>query len=320
MSSSEVAVNKTPMIVALVLSLVLVVGVLVGAKVVYNRAASQPVGMGTIDTPEASSVECQDFVAALPEKLLGHKKAKIIEPVPPGAAAWKSSSLEQITLRCGVNVPLQFTELSPLDDVNGTTWLTVVDATPGSTMRTYYALNREKVIAVTTDAKGMSDYTINDLGQELDEALQTLDTTTPKPNPVPLSDLEVTAADSAACSKVLDRLPESFSSSDSGDFRRVEATSLPKNMLAWIADGFEPIIIACGTEFPENYEAGSQLNQVNEVVWFEDAVLGNGTTTSTWFAVDRKETVAISMPQIIAQSVLAQVSPIVAEELSKEER
>ena len=318
MSSSEVPVNKTPMIIALILSLLLVVGVLVGAKLVFHQATSEPIAMSTLDNPDASSPECTKFIESVPDELLGHNRATIAEPAPPGAAAWKSSSLEQVTLRCGVDVPLQYTDLATLDDVQGTSWLTVVDATPGSSLRTFYALNRDKVIAVTSDAAGLQQKTVTDIGQQLATALDTLPVAQQPTHPLPLTDLDIVSKNSSSCHALLDKLPKSFSSSDSAEFTRTENGSLPKNTAAWTAKDFEPVILRCGTSFPQSYQAGAQLQQINDVVWFEDTTLGNGTTASAWFAVDGKDVVAVSMPQVIAQVVLAQFSPHITQKIPKQ--
>lgn len=306
-------VSKTPMIIALVLSVLLVVGVLVGAKLVFGRAASEPVAMSTLDNPDAASPECAEFLQAVPDTLVGHARAAIAQPVPPGAAAWKSSSLEQVTLRCGVDVPLQYTDVSVLDDVQGTLWLTVFDATPGSSMRTFYALNRDKVIAVTGDAEGLQQHGIADIGRQLAAALDTLAVSRQPVHPLPLADLDVVAGGGGTCKELLAKLPTSFSSSDSAEFSLVSKDSLPENTAVWVAKDFEPVVVRCGTGFPDGYQPGVQLHQVDDVVWFEDTALGNGTTASAWFAVDRVDVVAVSMPQVVAQVVLAQLSPIIGD-------
>lgn len=317
MSSSEVPVNKTPMIIALILSLLLVVGVLIGAKLVFRQAASEPIAMSTLDNPDASSPECAKFLESVPDKLLGHDRATIAEPAPPGAAAWKSSSLEQVTLRCGVDIPLQYTDLAMLDDVQDTSWLTVVDATPGSSLRTFYALNRDKVIAVTSDAAGLQQKTVTDISEQLAKALDTLPLTKQPTHPLPLANLDIVSKNTKSCAALLDKLPQSFSSSDSAEFTRTN-NNLPTNTAAWTAKDFEPIILRCGTDFPESYQAGAQLQQINNVVWFEDTTVGNGTTASAWFAVDGEDVVAVSMPQVVAQVVLAQLSPQITKEIPQQ--
>lgn len=310
MSTEDSSFNKTPIIIALILGLLLVVGVLVGAKVVFDKAALQPVAMATLDTPEAASEECAQFVAALPDTVVGHRRVGIAPPVPPGAAAWKSSSVEQVTVRCGVQLPFQYTALSTLDDVAGTSWLTVVDATPGSSMRTMYAVNRNKVIAVTTDAQGLGSYSPADLATDLAPAVETLATSSPSPHPIPLSSLDSDPAAAQQCTDLFSDLPESIGTETR--YTRVTDISLPDHMAAWRARDHEPIVLRCGVGFPENYAAGARLHQVNELAWFEDTVLGNGTTAATWYPVGRDMNIAVSMPQAIGNPALVSLGEVIA--------
>lgn len=310
MNTEDSSFKKTPIIIALVLGVSLVVGVLIGAKVVFNKAALQPVAMATLDTPESASEECAQFIAALPDTVLGHRRVGIVHPAPPGAAAWKSSSIEQVTVRCGVELPFQYTSLSTLDDVSGTSWLTVVDATPGSSMRTMYAVNRNKVVAVTTDDQGLGSHTAIDLASDLAPAIETLAVSTPSPHPVPLSSLDSDPATGKQCAELLADLPESIGTET--PYTRVTDVSLPDQTAAWHARDHEPIVVRCGVGFPENYAAGARLQQVNELAWFEDTVLGNGTTASTWYPVGRDINIAVSMPQSIGNPALVSLGEVIA--------
>ena len=113
--------NRAPLVLALILALTMVIAVLVGARVFYDRVARQPVAMSAIDSPDASSPECSTLIDRLPSSLLGHRRTDIAEPAPAGAAAWSSNSTESITLRCGVSLPLQYTTLSHTIDAAGST-------------------------------------------------------------------------------------------------------------------------------------------------------------------------------------------------------
>ena len=142
--------NRAPLVLALILALTMVIAVLVGARMFYDKVARQPVAMSAIDSPDASSPECSTLIDRLPSSLLGHRRTDIAEPAPAGAAAWSSNSTESITLRCGVSLPLQYTTLSHTIDAAGSTWLRVVDATPGANLETWYSVNRHPAVAVTT--------------------------------------------------------------------------------------------------------------------------------------------------------------------------
>ncbi|GAA1470768.1 DUF3515 domain-containing protein [Corynebacterium felinum] len=300
--SGELSFNKTPIVIALVLGVLLVIGTLVGAKVAYNRAALQPVSMATLDTPDAQSVECKEFIAALPNKVLGHPRAELVDPAPAGAAAWRSSSTQQVTLRCGVQLPLQFSALSTLRDDAGTAWLTIKDVTPSSTMQTWYAVHKEKVVAVTTDAEGLAgaDSPVTDLGS----ALMVLKETEHQPHPVPLT--ELVADKSERCDALVKHLPEQIS-----EYQR-SLISLDKGMAAWVAEGLEPIVLRCGVAFPESYTPGVKVTQVDDVVWFEDTIVGNGTTASYWYALGRDAGVVVSMPQAVGNSALVVLGEVMS--------
>lgn len=308
--------RRIPILVALVLSLILVVGVLVGAKAAFNNAANQPVSMGTIDSPDAQSAECAAFVSNLPEELGGKARAEIAQPVPPGAAAWQSSSTERFTLRCGVHLPLQYSDLSVVNDVDGIKWLKVMDTTPQSTMQTWYVVNRFPVVAVTTDEVGLGgdDFPAG----QLSDALNALDNKESETFSTPLSNLP--KGENARCTELMDNLPSELSNEpmytryDGAENQRLTDNS----MAAWVADGYEPIVIRCGVAFPENYEPGAQLQSINDVPWFEDTTLGNGTTASTWFALGRGANIAVSTPQDPAQASLTTLTNVIKQHTDEE--
>ena len=151
--------NRTTIYVSLGLAVALVLGVLVGARVFFNRVALQPVAMTQLPAPEASSAECTSLIDALPSTLADLKRAELAEPAPEGAAAWQASSTERITLRCGVDAPAQYTPYAQTEDIDGARWLRVNDATPGSTLATWFTVDRSPVLAVTADTQQLRDGT-----------------------------------------------------------------------------------------------------------------------------------------------------------------
>ncbi|MCS4492525.1 DUF3515 domain-containing protein [Corynebacterium sp. ES2715-CONJ3] len=310
MQSSPMPVRPLPIVIALILAMSFMVAVLVGAKMVYNHSAHQPVAMSTLDTPESSSIECEEFLAALPTSVLGHPRADIVAPIPPGAAAWSSSSLERITARCGVNLPRQYTSLSNIVEVGGTRWLEVSDATPASTLKTWYSVNRAKIIAITADDLSLGDHP-HPL-EDIAAAVAIIPHQEFPPNPIPLSGLSsaVGPQQKAACQEVLAALPNDL---DSG-YRR-STTDLGTEMVAWSAPGEEAIVVRCGVEYPQNYTAGAALQQVNDIVWFEDVIVGNGTTASTWYAINKSQVVAAHIPQARGNAALVAISQAVSQHL-----
>lgn len=303
--------RRTPILIALVLGLILVVGVLIGAKATFSNAAHQPVAMGAIDSPEAQSPECAELIENLPEELGGKPRAEIADPVPPGAAAWQSSSTQRFTLRCGVHLPLQYSDLSIVNDVDGTSWLKVMDTTPQSTMQTWYVVNRFPVVAVTTDEEGLGGDEFP--AAELSDALRTLDNKEADTFETPLVGLA--KGEDRRCSDLMAHLPNELSTQPTYTrYDGARSKQLADNsMAAWVADGYEPIVIRCGVGFPSNYQPGAQLQSINDVPWFEDTTLGNGTTASTWFALGRSANIAVSTPQEPAQAALTTLTNVIKE-------
>ncbi|MBI9000304.1 DUF3515 domain-containing protein [Corynebacterium sp. CCM 9185] len=296
--------NRVPLYIALGLSVALVIATLIGAKIVYRKAALQPVSMSTIDSPDADSPQCATFLATLPDELTGHPRAELTDPAPAGAAAWRSNSVSRITLRCGVSLPLQYTTLSDTIDVNGVDWVQVNDATTDSSLRTWFAVNRSPVVAVTADDRAL-DGTGSPV-EELSEALGTLDRTDPTPAPAPLTELAQGDSDQG-CDKLLPALPEKLGG-DTGytrvDGDRISAAGLPPGSAGWTAPGAEPVVLRCGVADAPSYEPGVQVQQVNDIAWYRDTTLANGTTAGTWYALGRATNVAVSMPQAAGNTAI----------------
>lgn len=296
--------NRTTIYVSLGLAVALVLGVLVGARVFFNRVALQPVAMSQVPAPEASSQECTSLIDALPATLAGLKRAELAEPAPEGAAAWQASSTERITLRCGVDAPAQYTPYSQPEDIDGARWLRVNDATPGSTLATWFTVDRSPVLAVTADTQQLRDGTAPVAG--IDTAALT--GPAPEQHPAPLADLAAGGgAGAASCGSLLAAAPDSISDG----YTRVDAVS--EQTVAWSAEGQDAIVLRCGVADPENYGPGARLDQINGVPWFEDVKLANGTTASTWYAMGRDVQVAASLPQAESNEAITNLTNLVAE-------
>lgn len=307
--------NKTPIVIALVLSLLLTAGVLVGARVLLGPAGQQQVAMSTLPAPEAESEECAALIESLPGSAFGHTRAQIIEPVPAGVAAWSSSELERVTLRCGVDMPFQYTELAETVDVDGVTWLPVADVTAGSSLQTWYSVDRFPVVAITAD--DMSTDNADTPVAPFTDAVGALEQRDGEPFPAPLSQL---AAGSGNCSALIDALPPTLevgSGEDAITYELIDdpamaAAGYGDDAVAWKSAGLEPIVVRCGVEPSENYEAGAVLQQINDIPWFEDTILATGTTSATWYALGRETDIAVSLPQY-AGGALVQISEAIEE-------
>lgn len=296
--------NRTTIYISLGLAVALVLGVLVGARVFFNRVALQPVAMTQVHAPEASSAECTSLIDALPSTLADLKRAELAEPAPEGAAAWQASSTERITLRCGVEAPAQYTPYSQPEDIDGARWLRVNDATPGSTLATWFTVDRSPVLAVTADVEQLRD------GAAPVAGIDTSALTGPAPeqHPAPLADLAGAAGGGAgACDSLLAAAPDSIAEG----YSLVDAVS--EQTVAWSAEGQDAIVLRCGVADPENYGPGARLDQINGVPWFEDVKLANGTTASTWYAMGRDVQVAASLPQAESNEAITNLTNLIAE-------
>ncbi|NMF31595.1 DUF3515 domain-containing protein [Corynebacterium ammoniagenes] len=288
--------NRPAIYISLGLSIVLVIGVLFGTKYYFENVARQPVSVSAVDSPEASSPLCEELVANLPERFMGEKRSELVEPAPDGVAAWADISSMATVLRCGVDMPLQYTEYSQPVDIDGSNWLEVRDMTEGSSLTTWYNTDFSPAVAVTTHTDKQPE--------GLSDALEVLDATAQKPRPAPLSQLS--SADNAeVCTSLNDALPDTLGD----DYQRMDV--LEEHTAAWTAAGREPVVIRCGVEPPAGYEAGEQLQQVNDIPWFQDTTLGEGTTASTWYALGRETDIAVSAPQDIANTALVELGDVI---------
>lgn len=302
--------NRKAIYVSLVLALALVVGVLFGAKYFLSTVAKQPVSVAEIPAPQADSPECAALVEALPDRLMGHSRSDIIEPVPAGTAAWATLSSEATTLRCGVELPLQFTALSQVHDVEGTNWVQIRDVAPGSTMSTWYTTNREPVVALTTWDEGEPT--------DLSEALETLPLEEHEPHPLPLSDLPPADNASQACQALEQALPEKIGDNYT-PVDNAELASAPEYYRAWVAEDRDPVTIRCGVEPPAGYEPGAQLQQIDDVPWFQDNSAATGATSSAWYALGRDTDIAVSLPLNAAEEVLPVLTRAIEENTGEQD-
>lgn len=289
--------NRTAVFISLGLSIAMVFAVIFGAKFYFENTAKAPVALSPIQSDDANSAECKAVVAAAPEEFMGQPRAEIAEPVPAGAAAWAKLSSESVSLRCGANLPYQYTAYSQTEDIDGDAWLKVKDMTPGSNLTTWYDTDRSPVVAVTT---------FNDERPTgLDKTLEPLRKKHHEPRPAPLSQLA--DGPDKMCAPLEKALPENIAD---GYTRRSDIED--KNTYVWSAEGREDIVVRCGVGEPENYKPGVQLQQVNDVPWFEDTTLAEGTTGGTWFALGRANDLALFAPQDVANSALVRMSDTLA--------
>lgn len=302
--------NRTLSVISLTLAILFVIGVLISGRMVMQHARNQPIGMSALPAPDANSPECSALMAELPEEIDGYPRAKLVDPAPEGAAAWGEFGEKKVSVRCGVSAPAQYTALSDLQDVGGTQWLLVGDSTPGSSMKTFYALNRAVVVALTYE----DNESVDSPSEDISALLATMPTTQRDPQPAPLGSLPHAPGAARACQDVLAHLPEEFGGEQVYRRRELDGTGLTSERdAAWTALGLEPVVLRCGTKLPESYRPGVSLHQINDIPWFEDTELAPGSTASTWYALGRDVTIAVSMPQEAATTVATDLGTVISE-------
>lgn len=302
---------RRPLILlSLGLALLLVAGVLVGSKLYLKQLNNQPVALTELPSPDADSPECAALVDSLPDKLAGHRRARLAEPAPAGAAVWQSSSAERVTLRCGVAAPLQFTELTATEKMGGAEWMKVTDPTPGSNLATWFTVDRFPVVAVTADAASPygGDAPVSDLD------VSSLTETDPAPGKAPLAELETSISGelSDVCRELVAAVPDDLADG----YGRLDISGvdgLGDNAAAWGADGRDPVVLKCGVAPPPSYEAGAQLTQINNVPWFEETTHDEAAPTTVLYALGRATEIAVSVPMGASDSALTKISDAISQ-------
>ncbi|MGE2718845.1 DUF3515 domain-containing protein [Mycolicibacterium celeriflavum] len=143
------------LIAALVVAVAGIVAVLVVAVMRQNSAPREPVPVAAVPAPQATSSECADLIADLPDELDDQIRAPLADPAPPGAAAWRAEDGgEPVVLRCGVDRPAEFVVGAPVQVVDDVQWFRVgepgADTTDAERARsTWYAVDRGVYIALT---------------------------------------------------------------------------------------------------------------------------------------------------------------------------
>ncbi|MGW6624333.1 DUF3515 domain-containing protein [Nocardia sp. NPDC055002] len=150
---------------AVALPVVLIVAVLVAAFIALRAPVErEPLALGPVPAPAADGPACQTLLPALPAELGDYTKSTLVEPAPPATRAWQlPDGGDPITLRCGLDRPLEFNRASPLTVIDGVKWFQIRDEV-GKT-GTWFAVDRETYIALTVpDGSGTSGVqTVSDI-------------------------------------------------------------------------------------------------------------------------------------------------------------
>lgn len=134
----------------LIAAVVVAVGALLGvlAFAVLRQPGPSAVPLTAVPAPQAESSECDALVAALPGDLGDAARVPILDPAPPGTAAWRADGGgEPIVLRCGLDRPAEFVVGAALQSVDRVQWFRVTE--PGGSRSTWYAVDRPVYVALT---------------------------------------------------------------------------------------------------------------------------------------------------------------------------
>jgi hypothetical protein len=131
--------------------------------------------------------------------------------------------------------------------------------------------------------------------------------TTPANGPVALVPVEAPQADSPACATLITALPAELSSGATPLRRLPLVQPAPPATMAW-GDAANPVVLRCGLNRPPELTQTAELRQVSGVNWLPV----QGSTSTTWYLVNRAVYVALTVPASAGTGVLQGVSETVS--------
>ncbi len=170
--ASDPDTRRSPALIAVAVALpvALVVGIVVAAVLANRNPTLDPVALGTVPAPAATSAECTALIDAVPDRLGDFERAELVDPAPDGAAAWQSVDAQEIVLRCGLDRPAEFDAASALQVVNGVQWFEV-PGDEGFDASTWFAVDRGVYVALTVP-HGLGPTPLQDASDALAGALE----------------------------------------------------------------------------------------------------------------------------------------------------
>lgn len=317
-------VSRRGTIIALILAVCLIVVVLGGAKLAYHKATHQPIALSTVNAPDASTSECVQFTAHLPQHLGEFDQVALADPAPESAAAFTNGQ-DTVTIRCGISAPSpQYTALTSVEEYAGGQWMAISD-TLGTEQVTWYLLGRLRSVAVTGPAS--LEESLHELEEAVAQDPESSDSATAQPSPIPLSTLPlaegVTAQTlPAECVDFLNRLPDSLEGRTKTTTTQ-DGQELDSSTIAYVGPRSEAMVIRCGIAAASDYAAGATLQQVDDVPWFNSlAAAGetshsasgdNAASSAVWYALGLKVNIAVSLPSGSGNDAITTLSTIATE-------
>ncbi|MFE3194665.1 DUF3515 domain-containing protein [Nocardia sp. NPDC059240] len=191
--SDEFETRRSPALIAtaVALPIALIVGLLVMGVLANRHHSRDPLALGAVPAPGASSKECSALMTALPDKIGDYTTSDLVAPAPAATHAWQlPDGGDPIVVRCGLDRPQEFNKASSTNQIQtakaigkdqGVNWFELRDPTSGVTSGTYWAVDRGTYIAVTTpDKAGATPL------QDISAAIQqTIPQQAMDPNPLP---------------------------------------------------------------------------------------------------------------------------------------
>jgi hypothetical protein len=118
-----------------------------------RQAPRQPVAVPAVPAPEAATPACRTLTQALPQQLGDYQRARIAQPAPEGATAWRAGpDSEPVVLRCGLDRPAEFVVGSPIQIVDRVQWFEVpaqAQSAGDAGRSTWYTVDRPVYMALT---------------------------------------------------------------------------------------------------------------------------------------------------------------------------
>ncbi len=143
----------------------------------------------------------------------------------------------------------------------------------------------------------------------------------PERKPYPMSTQQpAKQVNEKVCREFLGTLPDKL-----GDYSRVgsddpAAAQAAALSATYRADRHEPVVVRCGLDMAKGYKAGERLTSVNDVPWFAEPGLAQGSTSGNWFGLGREQIVGISMPGAQEDnSTITEVSKAMVKTMKKTE-
>ena len=136
-------------------------------------------------------------------------------------------------------------------------------------------------------------------------------TTSSAPRPVALVPVDAPDAGGADCAKLVKALPATLVSNGKPLGRAEIAAPAPKAAVAW-GPAESPVVLRCGLSRPPELTPTSSLRVISKVQWLPI----NGDDATTWYAVDRGVTIALTVPQDAGTGPIQDVSTTIAETLA----